>query len=66
MGTVSEDAPARMHRVFGRMTADVVRWWLLGILVAGAVALLGVQACNGAKFADRPLSGDPERWCQTL
>ena len=43
MGTVSEDAPARLHRAFGRMTADVVRWWLLGILVAGAAALLGCK-----------------------
>ena len=44
MGTVSEDAPARLHRAFGRMTADVVRWWLLGILVFGAAALLGMLA----------------------
>ena len=44
MGTVSEDAPARMHRVFGRMTADVVRWWLLGILVADAAELLEMLA----------------------
>ena len=64
MGTMSEDAPPRLHRAFVRMNADVVRWWLLGILVAGAAALLVVLACYGAKFADRPLSDDPERWAQ--
>ena len=44
MGTVSEDAAPRLHRVFGRMTADVVRWWLLGILVADAAELLEMLA----------------------
>ena len=44
MGTMSEDAPPRLHRAFVRMNADVVRWWLLGILVAGAAALLGMLA----------------------
>ena len=44
MGTVSDDPPPGTHRAFGRMTADVVRWWLLGILVFGAAALLGMLA----------------------
>ena len=64
MDSASENVPPPEHQAFGRMTADVVRWWLLGILVAGAAALLVVLACYGARFADRPLSGDPERWAQ--